>query len=646
MAISPINITRYSQNLRSTVVLDAIRRTQRELFLSQSRLASGRSFTTPSENPVGASRVMDLRQALSQQQQFSQNVQHGDNFLAAADSAMFEINDLMIQSSVIASQNVGSFSSASEREAEAELVARIRDAIQNVANRSLGGRFVFAGRETLHRPFVEALGGVAYVGDFGELAIRTGEGLSAVINVPGSELFGALSRSITSNVDLTPTLAVTTRLDAVVGTGGRPIQTGKFVINEVGGVGAFVVDLAGATSVGDLIDIINQAASEAGSSLTASLEDEGLTITPAGSPVTISEVNGGSTAGSLGLVTREAVTDPIVAEALAARVTRMTLIADLANGEGIDLEGGLLIDNGGNAVTIDLSEAETVQDLINSINGAGVFVLARVNDAGTGIDVFNRVSGSALRVGENGGTTAADLGIRTFDAATSLTELNGGRGLHLIEGEADLRITTKDGQVIDVNLDGAETIGDVITLIEEAAVEAGVNLTASQASIGNGLLLTDETGGTGDLTVGSINLSAAAEDLGFSGKATGDDNELVGKDVRPIRTEGIIDALVELEEALRTDDTTGITLAAERIDGLRDDVIRVQGIIGARSQTMRAKLDQMASATVATQQILSQVQDLDFAEAAIKLQSAVTQLQANLQTSSSLLSLSLLDFLR
>ena len=72
----------------------------------------------------------------------------------------------------------------------------------------------------------------------------------------------------------------------------------------------------------------------------------------------------------------------------------------------------------------------------------------------------------------------------------------------------------------------------------------------------------------------------------------------------------------------------------------------MHGIIGARSQTMATKRAQMEDAAATTQVFLSDVQELDYAEAATRLQTAMTQLQANLQAGSSVLNLSLLDFLR
>jgi len=110
--------------------------------------------------------------------------------------------------------------------------------------------------------------------------------------------------------------------------------------------------------------------------------------------------------------------------------------------------------------------------------------------------------------------------------------------------------------------------------------------------------------------------------------------------------DGILDALVELERALRSDDTQGISMAGARLEELNVEVIRVHGIVGARAQAMISKRQQMEDAALTTEIFLSQVQDVDYAEAVTRLQSAMTQLQANLQTSSILLNLSLLDFIR
>ena len=178
------------------------------------------------------------------------------------------------------------------------------------------------------------------------------------------------------------------------------------------------------------------------------------------------------------------------------------------------------------------------------------------------------------------------------------------------------------------------------------ATAAGVAVTASFAQDGNGVRIVDETGGSGDLSVVGLNLSAAAIDLGIDRVVSGDVTDLTGDDVNPTRTEGIISALIDLENALRADDTQGISLAGGRIDALQNEVTRIHGIVGGRAQAMTAKRLQTEDAVATANILLSQVQDIDYAEAVTQLQAAIGQFQANLQSGSILLNLTLLDFLR
>jgi flagellar hook-associated protein 3 FlgL len=580
---------------------------------------------------------LDLTQALSRQDQFRANVQYGDTFLTAADSALTEINTLLIQASAIASQTVSNLTSEAEREAEAEVVTSIRQQLQAIGNRQFNGRYIFAGRDTTSRPFVDALGATAYVGDTGDLIVRPDEGQTAPISMPGSLLFGALSAPISSGVDLTPTLTADARLEDLTGPGAQVLRSGMLVFNDVGGAGAFAVDLSTTDTIGGVVDAINAAAKAAGADVTASLSDAGIVVrqTPSSGPG--------------GAVTRGLVLGPVDQQlALIPRVTRLTPVAELGQGAGIDLESGLIVSNGANTATVDLSAAKTVQDIINAINNAGIFVRARINDAGTGIEVFNEVSGTSLSIGENGGTTATDLGIRTLTTSTPLAQLNFGNGVTTVSetGKADLRIVAKNAKTVDVDIDGAVTVGDVIDRINAAATTAGVAIKASLATTGNGIRIEDATGGTGDLTVALANLSAAPIDLGIQKTVSGTVKELIGDDVNLTRTGGILGTLFDLESALRGADTQGITAAGGRLDTLTADVTRMHGIIGARSQTMATKRTQMEDATTSTQQFLSEVRDLDYAEAATRLQTAMTQLQANLQAGSSVMNLSLLDFLK
>ena len=645
MAIGSIGVTRVSHNMRSLSLIESLRRGQVALYSEQNRLSVGRKFLTPSEDPAAAAQTLHMTEILDQREQLVLNVQTGDNLLSAADKALTDVNDLLVEAHAIASQNLGSLAGPDERKAAAEIVSSILDQLVVVANRQFQGRYLFAGRDSGNQPFVHAPGGVAYVGDMGELSVRVSEDELEAVSFSGDEVFGALSGRVGSLVNLDPRLTANTRLEDLAGANNLGVRTGQLILNEEGGAGRFQVDLSTADTMGDVVDLINQAATAAGAALTAALTDDGLQITPGGSPVSIEDTSTGIVAADLGILTPVAQAAPIVGADLNVRLTATTRVDDLMNGAGVNLADGIVIINGAQTVTVDLSGAQTVQDVLNQINNARVDVRAVINDAGDGIDVLNLVSGTSMSVGENGGTTAAELGIRSFDSDTLLSQLNDGRGVENIPGETDFRVIAKDGSTVDVSIDGAETIGDVIDAINDAATNAGVDITASLALVGNGIRIEDGTGGAGNLSVTRLNLSYAMDDLGL-GKTVADPAvELVSDDTNLIRAGSVFTALYDLDEALRSNDDRGISMAAEKLNIFMDDMIQVRGVIGARSKSFQDRLTQMDQAKFATEEYLSNISELDYTESITNFQMIQTALQASMMTGSQLMKLSLMDYM-
>jgi len=630
-----------SFNQQTTTLLESLRRSTLDLLTQQNRLATGRAFGAPSEDPAAATQVLQFENVTGRQDQILENLQHAGSVLDVTDAAISEVHGLLSDAHAIASQNVGALASAEEREAAAELIADIVDQLVTIGNRQFNGSFLFAGRDTQNAPFQSILGGVAYTGDTGDILARVALLEEEPVNLSGDALFGALSAGVAGAVDLSPRLTADTRLEDVARAEGLPLQLGSLVIARDGDP-PITIDLTTADSLGDLVDLINDAA---GGLVNASLGDDSITLTPVGGPVTVREVSGGRVAADLGLLTPDPTADPIESTSLRRRLTRTTAVADLAGGAGLDLTGGLTVTNGGTTATIDLSAAETVQDILNAINNAGLYVTARINQSGTGIDVINQVSGANLSIAEDGGTTASQLGLRTLDLDTRLADLNFGRGIETVQGQDDLRITAKDGATVDVNLDDAATIGDVIDAINAAADEAGVGISASLSATGNGIRVVDGTGGDGRLSIGRLNLSYALDDLGLSGAVEDPQTELIGDDVNTTRTDGVLTALIDLERALRADDTRGITDAASRVNGFINEVNRVRGVVGARAQAMQSRRQQTENAVLATQQLVSELRDLDYTEAVTRFQQAQTALQAALLTGGQSLNLSLMNFL-
>lgn len=206
-------------------------------------------------------------------------------------------------------------------------------------------------------------------------------------------------------------------------------------------------------------------------------------------------------------------------------ITTLPVATTTAGGSGSTLDSaGLQISSGGKTYTIAVSGDKTVQDLLNGINSSGAGLDAEINAAQTGIDVSSRVSGADFSIGENGGTTAAQLGLRTFSAATQLSQLNHGAGVGIdtvSPGGTDFTIAeTLPGSPattvqVPVSIAGDSSVGDVLQTINSAAQADGASFRAQLATSGNGIELTDSNPANGPIVVTASAQSTAAVDLGL-----------------------------------------------------------------------------------------------------------------------------------
>jgi flagellar hook-associated protein 3 len=196
------------------------------------------------------------------------------------------------------------------------------------------------------------------------------------------------------------------------------------------------------------------------------------------------------------------------------------------SGQVLDSTSGIILTNGGQSVTLDTSSAVTVEDFMNLINGSDLNLRAEINSTRDGINVRSLLSGADFTIGENGGTTATQFGIRTYTGTTNLADFNRGIGVpttssleQLDTAKLDnLRIVARDGTVLNVNLSGSTTLQDVADKINTAVGNnAGTTAVLAQLSPnGNQIDLVDSsTASTTTFRVESLAGNQAAEYLGF-----------------------------------------------------------------------------------------------------------------------------------
>jgi flagellar hook-associated protein 3 FlgL len=315
----------------------------------------------------------------------------------------------------------------------------------------------------------------------------------------------------------------------------------------------------------------------------------------------------------------------------------------------------LRIVNGNQTYVIDTSTANTVEDLLNLLNGSGANVLAEVNAAGTGIDVRSRLSGSDFSIGENGGTTATQLGIRSLTGNTLLSDLNFGRGVSSGEG-TDFTIHRRDGYDLAIDTSSAVTVQNVIDLINNDPnnQDPTNRVVARLASVGNGIELVDSnTLGPDTLNVTQPSSSNAAVDLGLipTGSVaavagtSGSDQVLTGRDTNPQEVQGVFNTLIRLRDAIQNGDLEETGRLSAKLDGDLDRVNFARSDLGQRAKTLDTVGTRLDDDEVELKGSLSKEIDVDLLEAISNLTARQASLQASLQLTGKTFALSLMDYL-
>lgn len=685
MSATPINFSRAPNLLMMRSALSNINRTNLALFKVQQELSTGVSIATPSDDPVKAAAIGVVDDRIDRSAQVKRNLSHASSALATVDSALQEATDLTTQAKSIALTQGTITSSPTERQQQAVIIDQIIQSMLNTASRQGAAGYVFGGTITSQQP-VQAFGtGFRFTGESSGLVTDLDGNLSIPITLGSAgNPIAARSARVKGSVDLNPSLTSDTRLADVRGGRGLGVTLGT-VEYSVNGGPRQTLDLSGADSVADVLTKLTNSFHQYETDNTTtilgsggvSISGESISIDPAPSTnIQFFDPQNGVTAQDLGLAAAtpfQFSTAQPTGTALDPKLTWRSPISALAGVTGT--LGSIKVSNAGRTATIDLSTAQTLEDVKNDIESANLGVRVAINADGTGIDVLNDVSaaaGQGMSIEEvtANNYTATRLGIRSLNASTSIQDFNDGKGVQIVNGtvnpvtglpdpnlDADFQITLGDPAhtIISVDLRPQDmtNVQTVLARINgEASTQlaaAGLPTTSFQAGLsdaGNGFYFSQDPSFTGAVSVTSRNNSPAAEQLGLMGGSYDATlHTFVGVDRATVRVDSVFTHLIDLRDSLRANDVRGITIAGEGLEKTLSSLAETRGLVGGYSQRVDSATTREEDRSVLDQQVRSDLADVDFAEASTRFSMLQTQLQAALRVTGASQQQNLLDFL-
>lgn len=178
---------RVGENTTLNTVRDSLARSRLRMNELQKQNATLKRVNAPSDDPVGNTKLMSIRNESLDNEQFERNASLAKTFLNYTDSSLEEVTNLLGRAKELALGQASSAANGAEsRLMVAEEVRNIISEVNAIANRRLGDRHIFAGYKTHTQPFDEKL---AYQGDEGKIMVEVQKDVFVGMNIPGKEIF-------------------------------------------------------------------------------------------------------------------------------------------------------------------------------------------------------------------------------------------------------------------------------------------------------------------------------------------------------------------------------------------------------------------------------------------------------------------------
>jgi len=164
---------------------------QAELAKTQQQLATGEKILAPSDDPVAATRILDLNQVIDTTTQYQRNADFADTRLSLEESVLTDVGNLLQRARELSVRANNDTLSDGDRKAIAvEVRTNIEALIQLANSTDATGEYLFSGFQTDTEPFSDAgLGNFIYAGDQGQRSLQIGAKRQVTVGDSGDEIF-------------------------------------------------------------------------------------------------------------------------------------------------------------------------------------------------------------------------------------------------------------------------------------------------------------------------------------------------------------------------------------------------------------------------------------------------------------------------
>jgi flagellar hook-associated protein 3 len=510
-SVSGISTTGISDQSIQNQLLNELNSQQTAMSVLETQISTGNQFQLPSQDPLAAMQVEGIQSLLQRYSQTQTNISTNQGYLSQTDSTLSSVASLLTSVQSAATSAVGATASATQRTAVVQQINQAVEQLVSLGNTSFNGQQLFGGTDSGAAPFsIDAAGNVVYSGNSQATQSYVDLNQLAATSITGDQAFGAISQPVEGS-SLTVALSPSTPLADL--NGGQGITPGSIQISD--GPNTSVVNLSGAQTLGDVATLIEQNP-PAGRTVNVDVTPTGLTLQlapdaayPTGDNLQVSEVNGGSTASSLGILNTAGVGDgTLVGQNLNATVTTTT---DLSSLFGTQAQANIHFDQPNSDIILQANAPGATSSNGTLFNGVTVQFVADAPAAGQETATFDPGTPSSpgtLTVHISTSATSASPASQIITAINAVPNLpftasldasnqNGGgqppiTALPAVTTTAGGSGTTLDtagmqiasgGKTYTVYVSSDKTVGDLLNSINSAGAGLDAQINSTQTGI-------------------------------------------------------------------------------------------------------------------------------------------------------------------
>ena len=184
-------MTRISTNQMHQGAMDSMATQHGKLSRTQQQVATGKKIFKPSEDPVAASRVVNMKDTLASIEQHQSNINSARARITLAEGVLNNTVEAIHRVRELAIQANNDSQNESTRLFIADEVKQIQGSILSLANTTdSNNEYLFAGTSSRNKPFSNnEAGGFDYNGDESHREVQISRSRRIAVDDPGSDIF-------------------------------------------------------------------------------------------------------------------------------------------------------------------------------------------------------------------------------------------------------------------------------------------------------------------------------------------------------------------------------------------------------------------------------------------------------------------------